>query len=268
VVGRKPEAGRFSWRPGLQAAEKLVDTVILGSRGRHHLAHGARSCEKILAVAAVYDRRILESTTSALIERRYRSRIEFFTVSPAVGKNATGRSFEPRKGRHPVVRMRSAIAPPMPPLPGLTKLVCHLYPTAVRRGPQDVAANTAPDETDAFRLTPMGRWPGLGWIAPLGLMIVARPLGPQDPCGDFKSPSLCDRLRKMPSRRCVWPCPSVSYRLLCTPKPLRSQIAIPERRQLRCRTPRRLRRSQVRAVLAFDFQLSPLDWLLSASDIL
>ena len=37
-----------------------------------------RSCEKIGTVAAVYDRRILESTISALIERRYSTVGRFF----------------------------------------------------------------------------------------------------------------------------------------------------------------------------------------------
>jgi len=49
------------------------------------VAHGDRSCEKILAVAVVYDRRILESTTSALIERRYKFQGRNFRLADVHG---------------------------------------------------------------------------------------------------------------------------------------------------------------------------------------
>jgi len=38
---------------------------------------GKRSCERIVVVAAVYDRRISKSTTSAVVDRRYKGRIRF-----------------------------------------------------------------------------------------------------------------------------------------------------------------------------------------------
>jgi hypothetical protein len=38
----------------------------------------------------------------------------------------------------------------MPPLPGLAKLAGHRHPTAVRRGPQDAAADAASDDVAAL----------------------------------------------------------------------------------------------------------------------
>ena len=69
----------------LDGAESRVGTPALQQEGWRRNTRGIAalslgSCEKIAAVAAVYDRRILESITSALIERRYKGPIRGWRI--------------------------------------------------------------------------------------------------------------------------------------------------------------------------------------------
>ena len=61
--------------------------------------HLARRCEKIAAVAAISDRRVLDSIRSTLIEPRYKRLSQFFHSFPGVGAHGgapQGRFISPR----------------------------------------------------------------------------------------------------------------------------------------------------------------------------
>jgi len=85
------------------------------------LAHGERSCEIIPGQAKAFHAKAQRTEGAKKTKQLFfaspcglaslREIVYFFTASKAVGKNATGKSYEPRQGRHPVnVRTRSAMA--------------------------------------------------------------------------------------------------------------------------------------------------------------
>ena len=90
-------------------------------------------------------------------------------------ENRSGTSSEPRRwrrlapetGRFRKSRFLPEEIPDAAPT-GLTKFLCLPYPMAGSLWAIGRLRYAALDHAEAFKLALMGRWPGLGWLAPLG----------------------------------------------------------------------------------------------------
>ena len=97
---------------------RMNETCRRASRDRApNTFTGRRSCEKTTVVAAVYDRRILQSTTSAVVDRRYKWPCHAAgAVRASAGVLTCGSALLCGRGR--TRRGRASPTPALPPLVG------------------------------------------------------------------------------------------------------------------------------------------------------